>query len=107
MAHRHAPVQHTCPDIDKYIKSIKFALISEREIDRLNEDDLRSLACDMSAELERCIDYLEELRSSNGELRDWGHDLVSDLDDQDKEINRLTNRVDQLEEYIQLHVELD
>lgn len=107
MAYRNVPIQHTCPDIDKYIKYIRWALVTERDIDRFNEEDLRSSACTMSNELESCISYLEELRASNGELRDWGHDLVSDLDDQDKIIGRLEDKVSELEEHIQSHVELD
>lgn len=105
MAERHAPVQHTCPDIDKYIKRIRWALC--RDLNRLSETDLLSVAESMNSELEDCIGYLEELRSSNGELRDWGHELVSDLESQDKEIDRLTNELSKLEEHILLHIQLD
>lgn len=105
MADRHAPVRHTCPDIDKYIKSIKWAMC--RDLSKLSESELLNVAETMNSELDDCIGYLEELRSSNGKLRDWGHDLVSDLEWQDKEIEKLEEKVTALEEHIQLHVELD
>lgn len=105
MADRHAPVRHTCPDIDKYLKRINWAVCNK--LKGLEYDDLLSIAETMNDELNDCINYLEELRSSNGELRDWGHDLVSDLEYQDKEIRRLEDRVSQLEEHVQLHAELD
>lgn len=81
MGHQREPIKHTCPDIDKYIRRIKNVLISEREIRGCEIDDLMSYAVDMANELESCIDYLEELRSSNDTLRQWGIEEAEKVDE--------------------------
>lgn len=85
-----APVKHTCPDIDKYIKWIKMCICKERDIKNMTEEELKDTCCTMNSQLEECIDYLEQLRSSNGELRDWGEGL-------DKELEDAANRIYDLE----------
>lgn len=88
--HSREPIKHTCPDIDKYIKWIKQAIYKERDLKNMDENDLLDVAKSMSSELESCIDYLEELRSSNGTLRDWG---IAEAE----EVDRLESRVEELE----------
>jgi len=85
-----APVKHTCPDIDKYIKWIKMCICKERDIKNMTEEELRDTCSAMNSQLEECIDYLEQLRSANGELRDWGEGL-------DKELEEAANRIYDLE----------
>jgi len=85
-----APVKHTCPDIDKYIKYIKMCICKERDIKNMTEEELKDTCSAMNNQLEECIDYLEQLRSSNGELRDWGEGL-------DKELEEAANRIYDLE----------
>ena len=88
--HYREPIAHTCPQIDKYIKSIKFAIVNDRDLNRMNESELRECASAMSYELEACIDYLEELRSSNDTLRQWGIDEAEEND-------KLQTRIEELE----------
>jgi len=85
-----APVKHTCPDIDKYIKWIQMSICKKRDIKTMTEEELRDTCSAMNSQLEECIDYLEQLRSANGELRDWGEGL-------DKELEEAANRIYDLE----------
>jgi predicted nuclease with TOPRIM domain len=93
-----APVKQTCPDINKYIKYIKQAITEKRYLDRMNESDLLDAAETMSRELENCIDYLEELRKSNGALRDWGEGLEDELQNAATSISELEDKVEELKE---------
>ena len=78
--HHREPIKHTCPDIDKYIKSIKYEIIKDRDLRNMDEKELFNSASSMSSELERCIDYLEELRNSNHTLRIWGIEEAEQVD---------------------------
>lgn len=78
--HDREPIKHTCPDIDKYIKWIKNEIVKDSDLKYMSEDDLRSSASSMSSQLESCIYYLEELRSSNHELRMWGIEEAENAD---------------------------
>mgnify|MGYP000013396572 CR=1 FL=1 len=35
--HSREPIKHTCPDIDKYIKWIKFEIVKDRDLKNMNE----------------------------------------------------------------------
>lgn len=88
-----APVKNTCPDIDKYIRSIKSVIVRDRDLINLNEQDILDTAIAMNDELKCCIDYLEEMRSSNGALRDWGEGLEIELEDAAISINEFQNTI--------------
>lgn len=75
-----APVKNTCPDIDKYIKQIKWVLCKRKDLQNMKESDLLDTAINMNDELENCIDYLEDLRASNDALRSWGTQLDEELE---------------------------
>jgi len=89
-----APVKNTCPDIDKYIKYIKYALVKERDLKSMSESDVFYNAVEMANQLEECIGYLEDLRSSNGALREWGEGLESELEDAAATINELETKLE-------------
>jgi len=89
-----APVKHTCPDIDKYIKYIKMCICKDMDLKNMDERELYDTALAMNSQLEECIDYLEQLRSANGELRDWGEGL-------DKELEEAANKIYELEEKLE------
>ena len=89
-SHKREPIKHTCPDIDKYIRWIKMEIMDDRDLQRLDEKDLFDTASSMRNQLEECINYLEELRSSNHELRMWG---IEEAD----EVDSLNNYVEELE----------
>lgn len=88
-----APVKHTCPDIDKYIKWIKQCICKDRDLKNMNEQDLLETAQAMNSQLEECIGYLEQLRSSNGELRDWGEGLDNELEEAANKIYEFENNL--------------
>lgn len=88
-----APVKHTCPDIDKYIKWIKQCICKDSDLKNMNEMDLLETAQSMNSQLEECIGYLEQLRSSNHELREWGEGLDSELQEAGERINELENNL--------------
>jgi chromosome segregation ATPase len=83
-ANRSEPVRHTCPDIDRIIKSLKDAMEECKNTDEIDGNyiinELRGLESD-----------LEDLRTSNSKLRDWGNALVDDLEEQDTRIEELEN----------------
>lgn len=60
----NAPVGHTCPTIDKAISFIKDA------VNYLDEEHLTY----GEGLLLKAIDYIEEVRSANATLRDWGNE---------------------------------
>ncbi len=93
-----APVKNTCPDIDKYIKWIKMAIVKERDLQRMKESDVFDCAVSMASELENCIGYLEDLRASNDSLRCWGECLEEELHDAGQQINDLENHLEELKE---------
>lgn len=97
MASRHAPVRHTCPNIDAIVKWLKQARDSLQNVSDLVEDMRINFSAeerdkygdtfyDIIETLRDAIDYididreLEELRDSNSALRDWGHDLVKEIE---------------------------
>ena len=87
-----APIKHTCPTIDKYIKSIKQAMYDKRSLQVMSEIYLLDAALEMSNELSNCIDYLEDLRDSNDALRKWGEELTNELESAATYINELENQ---------------
>ena len=113
------PVRNTCPDINrlqKTIKDIQSDFASFKDTDDVN-DFLDSIN-NASWELRNIYDTLEELRSANSALRDWGHELTSLAEqiesEKDNEIEELQNQIstkeDKIEELekiiVQLSVEL-
>lgn len=99
MASRHAPVRHTCPNIDAIIKWLSQARASLQNISDQMEDIRINFSDEESAkygdtfysiietisEAKNYIDIdreLEELRDSNSALRDWGHELVKELEEE-------------------------
>ena len=80
-SHIREPIKHTCPDIDKYIKWIKFEIVKDRDLKNFSEQELFDAASSMSSQLESCIEYLEELRNSNNILRQWGIEEANNFDE--------------------------
>lgn len=94
MARDNAPVPHTCPMIDKVISAINSV---EWEDNYWSKDDL--------------IDLMEDIRSANSTLRNWGnekhlecneledkiYDLEYDLKYKAEEIETLNNKINELE----------
>ena len=96
------PVKQTCPDINriqKTIKEIRDNFASFKDTDSV--DDFLSCMEDASWELRDIYDTLEELRSANSALRDWGYELTSLAEqmesEKDTEINELQEEISAIE----------
>jgi predicted nuclease with TOPRIM domain len=86
---RRAPINNTCPTIDRYITNIKSCIESNNNLERYSADDLQEVAINMNSQLIECIEYLEELRDSNRTLRDWGEEMAAEADELKKELSSI------------------
>jgi hypothetical protein len=88
MSRRGEPVKHTCPDIDRLIKTVtEIAGMNFCKEEDTMEDTL-SLMSDWKAELESLgigkWSELETLRNSNHSLREWGVEMYEDAENMEK-----------------------
>lgn len=86
-----APVGNTCPNIDQCIRWLKISKDNiEVALNTLyNCEDIPRIAIDALDEAHKYCDIekeLEELRSANSALRDWGYELASELEDLKREL---------------------
>lgn len=88
-------VAFTCPTIDSIIKSINTAIKNAEY--GIKKEDLTSFT-DVISELEGLESMLEDVRSANSTLRDWGeeqyqkvNDLEFNMETLEMEINELKN----------------
>lgn len=79
----HSPVGHTCPSIDTIISYL----------DRLPQD-FDSIS---HREVKDMIYILEELRSQNSTLRDWGNEQYTLREDLEGEVDELLGKIETLE----------
>lgn len=100
-----APVGNTCGDIDKVIDAIKE---SQKSNDAINsyigelqsfgeyttrqewlQESIADEVSNIDHYLWRLEDELEELRSANSALRDWGEELASECEELEKELEKV------------------
>lgn len=86
-----APVKHTCPDINRVIKELrgiqKEAKYGMKEHER-NSDDYQRYK-DIEWPIDQIINQLEDLRTANRELLEWGEGLENDMDEHREIIDEL------------------
>jgi len=89
MGHSREPVKHTCPDIDKVIKISKTAMsdISDRNLRNFDDiEDLKSHLYYVESCLSDIDDLMEQLRSANESLRQWGTEEAEQVDKLEEQI---------------------
>jgi adenine specific DNA methylase Mod len=92
-----APVKNTCPDIDKAIKGIKGAIqVAQNGRKEFKGHEAGDFFWDIIYELDGLERIMEELRSDNSALRDWGHGLTDQLQTAAEEISRLEQDIEDL-----------
>lgn len=91
------PIRYTCPDIDVVVeqaKEIQSTCKSPEDGEHeLNYRWISDLASDI-------ISQIEDLRSSNSTLRDWGNDINDEFETVEKERDDLQQMVWNLEDDI-------
>ena len=85
----NAPVGNTCPKIDNVIAIIDN--LSEYDI---NIDDEFS---NMEKDVKEAISIMENIRSDNSELREWGNELFREKVDLENNVYQLEKRISELE----------
>lgn len=97
----NAPIGNTCPIIDDVVNYIE----NFRE-EFSNEDN--------DIDFHFALGVMEDIRSANLELRNWGNDLyqeleelkkerdnlIDELDDSEEELERANSKIDELEDFI-------
>jgi len=94
-----APVKHTCPDIDRTITLLKDiqkeANYGMKCHDKTSDDYQRYK--DIEWFIDDIVGTLEDLRSSNHELRSWGEELDKEIENSAEYISRLEEQLSQKE----------
>ena len=94
-----APIKHTCPDIDSVIKKVKVALVAADKGYRMTDKD--SVENDLFYEIDSALsgveDEMEDLRTANATLREWGEEMEGKYSDWETTAHELEDRVEQLE----------
>lgn len=69
------------------------AVHRDRDLKNIPEHEFYDIASAINTELENCIGYLEEIRTSNAALREWGEELTGELEEAATYINELENKI--------------
>lgn len=100
-----APVKNTCPDIDKVVDAIASAYSMARDariaFSKETEVDASGIFNDIENELYGLTRTLEDLRTDNGSLRDWGHELDKELEEAANQIADLETEKEELREDVE------
>jgi hypothetical protein len=81
-----APVRNTCPDIDSVIKSIKEAMTMVQDADDLTLNQISDAFSAVYYLLDGLENQLEDLRSDNSLLRNWGLELEERVEELENEL---------------------
>jgi predicted nucleic acid-binding Zn-ribbon protein len=88
-----APVRNTCPDIDSVIKSIREAMTMVKDADDLTISQISDAFSAVYYLLDGLEDQLEDLRSDNSSLRNWGLELEERVEELENEMWELKSEV--------------
>jgi hypothetical protein len=101
----NAPIGNTCPDIDKVIEVLAGVSDRLRELSDKIDCNLFEAECndifEQSGNLKNLFDGrrspLEELRSANETLRNWGNAECQRADEAEDEVKSLRSQISELE----------
>ena len=79
----NAPIGHTCPKIDSVISNIHSIYMSSEEITKHEYVQFEKL--------------MEEIRSANSTLREWGNEENKKAEEFEKDFDRANRQVEDLE----------
>lgn len=96
----NAPIGHTCPIIDNVIGKMELAKNEAEYICKHPKEDSSEEADSILYELIEAIREIEDVRSANSELRDWGNDEYDRAEENEKENDQLRRDIEYLGEII-------
>lgn len=81
------PVGNTCPMIDKVSAAVQSAIKELNDCDTcsMSPNDWQSVIESAESELSGVAGIMEDIRSANSALRDWGSEVESDMEELQKE----------------------
>lgn len=83
-------VSHTCPKIDEVIEFLN-------KIDWDLDDEYES---NLAYETTKMIEVMEEIRTANSTLRDWGNDMCRERDEVQKDLEYYQSKNEDLEDEV-------
>ena len=111
---QECPVRHTCPDIDAVIREVKSSLQTAKAIkDKVANTDEQKMSPDMWVTFKESIEdeadeienylasvegQLEDLRTANEKLREWGLDLYNEVEELEDKVGTLETDVYEITE---------
>lgn len=82
----NAPIGHTCPKIDSVISQIHSLYMSSEDMSRSEYDHFEKL--------------MEEIRTANSTLREWGNEQYQIAEEFEKNLDYEKNKVSDLEDEV-------
>ena len=99
------PIGHACPDIDDIVEKAK----EIQSMCKSPEDDDHEFnyRCILYLTLD-IISQIEDLRSSNSTLREWGNEINDELEEAEAENDKLHQKIEELvEDIIDLNYQIN
>ena len=96
----NAPIGHTCPIIDNVIGKMESAKNEAEYIFKHPEEDSSEEANTILGEMVDAIKEIEDVRSANSELRDWGNEEYSRAEEAEGERDEAIKDKEYLQEEI-------
>jgi sugar-specific transcriptional regulator TrmB len=97
MSYDNAPIGNTCTTINSIIAKMEEAKNEAvwclRNIDEEHTGELNNII----SEIYDAIDEIEQIRSDNSTLRDWGNELYYEKDELERENDDLLLKIENLE----------
>jgi len=86
----NAPIKNTCPIINDVVRIFESF---KSDIKITDDDDLP----DFIADCDNGLSILEDIRTANQTLRDWGNEECTRANELEKDLDRLQSKYDELQ----------